>query len=643
MAPRPQISQMARVPMNNWSWHRSSAPRAPHRALQRKHILAILPAIILLALMHASAFAAPQNSIAIHGTAKYAAGVTAFPYVNPEAPKGGRINIGVVGTYNSLNPLIYKGDSASGVREYVYESLMTRSGDEPFSLYGLIAESIDVPDDRASATFVLRPEARFSDGAPITADDVLFSHTLLKEHGWNFMRTTYSRVRNVVKVGERGIRFEFDADGDRELAMLMGLMPILPKKLTNPATFEQTSLAIPVGSGPYLVSNVDAGRSLVYMRNPNWWGKDLPIMRGRFNFDEIHVEYFRANTGLFEAFKAGEIDVIVEDDSARWARGYEFPAVTDGRIAKREFTTRMPAGMSALVFNTRQRLFSDRRVREALILVFDAEWINPGLYGNLYKRTQSFFERSELSSAGVAADAEEQRLLQPFPGAVKPAIADGSYKLPQSPGTGNNRTNQTAALKLLREAGYQLRGQRLVDVKTGIPVTFEVLITSQRQARLLLSYSRALDLIGIKMTIREVDDAQYETRLKSNEFDMVQTFWSASLSPGNEQWNRWGSASADVAGARNYAGVKSDTVDAMITAIVAATDAGQFRSAVRAFDRVLRSGDYVIPLFYSPKIWVAHWTRLKAPHVAPNSGFDLETWWSAKAEQSKAEQGKAEQ
>ncbi len=606
--------------------HLCIASRSLFRAIGR------LLTIMLVLLPAADANAVPKSSIAIHGDAKYAAGLTAFPYVNPDAPKGGRLNIGVVGTYNSLNPLIYKGDSASGVREYVYESLMTRASDEPFSLYGLIAESIDVPDDRASATFVLRSEARFSDGSPITTDDVLFSHALLKEHGWNFMRTTYSRVRNVAKVGERGIRFEFEAGGDRELAMLIGLMPIVPRAGTNPDTFEQTSLAIPVGSGPYVVGNVDAGRSLTYTRNRNWWAKDLPVMRGRFNFDEIRVEYFRANTGLFEAFKAGEIDAMPEDDSARWARGYDFPAVADGRIVKREFTTRLPAGMSALVFNTRRPLFADRRVREALILVFDAEWINPGLYGNLYKRTQSFFERSALSSAGVPMDEEERRLLQPFPDAVKPAIADGTYVLPRSPGTGNNRANQTAALTLLREAGYQLRGQRLVDAKSDAPFTFEVLITSQRQARLLLSYSRALDLIGIKMTIREVDDAQYETRLKSNEFDMVQTFWSASLSPGNEQWNRWGSAAADVAGARNYAGVKSAAVDAMITAIVAASDAGQFRSAVRAYDRVLRSGDYVIPLFYPPKIWVAHWAHLKSPAVTPNSGFDLETWWSAKVE-----------
>lgn len=566
----------------------------------------------------------------MHGEPKYASGISVLPYVNPDAPKGGRLSVGVVGTFNSLNPLIYKGDSASGVREYVYESLMVRSSDEPFSLYGLIAESIDVPDDRSSVTFQLRPEARFSDGTPITPDDVLFSHALLREHGWHFMRTSYARVRSATKTGARGVRFEFEAGADRELALIMGLMPIIPKSRTNPDTFEQTTLTPPVGSGPYVISRVEGGRSIVYKRNPSWWAKDLPVMRGRFNFDEIRVEYFRAGASQFEAFKAGEIDVFTEEDSSRWARGYDFPAVADGRVVKAELPTRLPAGMSALVFNTRRPLFQDQRVRQALILAFDAEWIDAALFGNLYKRTQSFFERSDLSSAGVPTDQEERRLLAAFPDAVKPAIADGSYRLPESPGTGNNRTNQTAALTLLRSAGFVLKNHRLVNAATGAPFAFEVLINSQRQARLLLAYARALDLIGISMSIREVDDAQYEQRLKSNEFDMVQAFWSASLSPGNEQWNRWGSASADIVGARNYAGVRSAAVDAMIGAMVGAREAAPFRSAVRAFDRVLRSGDYVIPLFYAPKLWVAHWAYLKSPTTGPNSGFDLDSWWTEK-------------
>jgi peptide/nickel transport system substrate-binding protein len=276
-------------------------------------------------------------------------------------------------------------------------------------------------------------------------------------------------------------------------------------------------------------------------------------------------------------------------------------------------------------------LFQDKRVRAALIQVFDAEWVNSALYAGLYQRSQSFFERSDLSSVGVPMDAEERRLLAPFPDSVTPAIADGSAALPKTVGTGANRANLVVALKLLREAGYELRGTQLVEAKSATPVTFEALITSQRQARLLLNYARSLDTIGIKLTIREVDSAQYEARLKSNDFDMVQAYWGASLSPGNEQWNRWGAASADKEGQRNYAGVKSAAVDAMITAMLEARDAGSFRSAVRAFDRVLRSGDYVIPLFHPPKVWVAHWARIQGPDVPPNSGFDLDSWWALDA------------
>ena len=574
------------------------------------------------------AAAAPQATIAMIGVSRHAAGPATFLHVRPDAPKGGRVAVGVLGTFNSLNPLIYKGDSASGIREYVFESLMVRGGDEPFTLHGLIAESIDVPDDRSSATFVIRPEARFSNGALITADDVLFSHDLLKTRGWPFMRSTYGQVTAAVRLGERQVRFEFGSGGNREIALLMGLMPILPKAATNPDTFEQTTLTPPIGSGPYTVARVDAGRLLIYRKNPDWWARDLPVMRGRFNFDEIKTEYFRADSSLFEAFKAGQLDVLVENDPGRWSNGYEFPAARDGRVIRSEVATALPSGMSGFVFNTRKPFFKDARVRAALIKVFDAEWINKALYANLYNRTQSYFDRSELSSAGRPLDDEERRLLAAFPAAVRPDIAEGTAVLPKTDGTGASRADQIAAIKMLRDAGYHLNGTQLVESATGTLVKFEALISSSRQARLLLNYKRALEAIGITLSIREVDSAQYELRLKTYDFDMVQAYWSASLSPGNEQWNRWGSASADTEGQRNYAGVKNPAADAMIEAMVRARGAEAFRSAVRAYDRVLRSGDYVIPLFHPPKVWVAHWARIKGPDVPPNSGFDLDTWWA---------------
>jgi peptide/nickel transport system substrate-binding protein len=596
-----------RVTANRTNHDKAIFMSSPARYLWPFSVVAGL--VIQLTATHA----APQSSIAMHGVSRHASGPPAFAHVRPDAPKGGRVAIGVLGTYNSLNPLIYKGDSASGIREYVYESLLARGSDEPFTLHGLIAETIDVPDDRSTATFVIRPEARFSNGTPIT------------------MRATYSQVTAAVKLGERQVRFEFGpvtaTGGNRELPLLMGLMPILSKAATDPDTFEQTSMTPPIGSGPYLVARADAGRTLIYRKNPDWWARDLPIMRGRFNFDEIRNDYFRDSSSLFEAFKSGQLDVLAEEDPTRWATGYAFPAVAEGRIAKAEFITALPSGMSGFVFNTRRPLFKDARVRAALIKVFDAEWVNTALYAGLYRRTQSYFDRSELSSAGRPMDDEERRLLAPFPDAVTPAIADGTATLPKTSGTGANRDNQISALKLLREAGYQLQNGKLVDA-TGTPVKFEVLITSQRQARLLLNYVRALEALGITLAIREVDSAQYESRLKSYDFDMTQTYWNASLSPGNEQWNRWGRTSADTEGQRNYAGAKSAAIDAMIEAMVRARDANTFRSAVRAFDRLLRSGDYVIPLFHPPKVWIAHWTRIKGPDTSPNSGFDLDTWWA---------------
>jgi peptide/nickel transport system substrate-binding protein len=582
----------------------------------------------------AQVVAEPRNGIAMHGEPKHAANITALPYLNPQAAKGGRITLGIQGTFDSLNPLSYKGDIAAGVRGYVYESLLVRADDEPFSLYGLIAESIEVPDDRSALAVTLRPQARFADGQPITADDVLFSYKLLMEKGWPNQRAFYRKIAVAEKLGPLKVRFAFkpEPDGsiDREMPLILGLMAILPAHKVIPETFEQTTLEPPLGSGPYTVARVEAGRSLMFKRNPDWWARDLPMMRGRYNFDEVKYDYFRDASVLFEAFKAGEIDSFRDDDPGRWATGYRIPAVDEGRILKREFVTRLPAGMSALVFNTRREPFKDIRVRQALTLLFDFEWINRNLFGGLYKRTQSFFERSALSSFGTPADVRELTLLKPFPGMVQADILDGSFKLPTTDGSGNARANQLAAVKLLGDAGYRLDGKRMVHAVTRKPLAFEVLANTRAQERLLLTFARAIEPLGIAMTLRLVDSSQYEARLKDSAFDMIQTAWPSSLSPGNEQTGRWGSSSADVAGTRNAAGVKSPAVDAMIQAVLAARGAEDFTSAVRALDRVLRSGHYVLPLYHLPTVWVAHKASIKGPDVLPNSGYDLDSWWQVR-------------
>jgi peptide/nickel transport system substrate-binding protein len=539
--------------------------------------------------------------------------------------------LGAFGSFDSLNPLIIKGVAANGIRDFTIESLMARGLDEPFTLYGLVAETVEVPEDRSSITFHLNPKAHFSDGKPITADDVLFSLELLKEKGRPNHRTYFAKVAKAERVSERSVRFTFDAAGDREIPLILGLMPVLPKHAINPSTYESTTLELPVGSGPYRVGKIDAGRSITFVRDENYWGRDLPVNRGRFNFDEIRFDYFREGSVMFDAFKSGQIDLWPEDDPRRWANGYDFPAMRDGRAVKREFDIGLPSGMTALVFNTRRQVFADPRVREALIYLFDFEWINRTLYAGLYSRTQSYFERSILASSGRPADARERQILAPFPHAVKPPVMEGTYRFPSTDGSGRSRENQEKAFRLLQEAGYELKGGRLVEAKSGRQLEFEILGASTSQEGLLLSFARDVERLGIKVKLRVVDGAQYQQRLTDYDYDMIQNTWSSSLSPGNEQLFRWSAASAKTPGTYNFAGVENSAADAMIQAMLGAKSEADFNSAVRALDRVLLSGDYVIPLFFIPKQWVAYWTRLQHPETTPLFGYNVDSWWSAGA------------
>lgn len=600
--------------------------------------VALTLALALAAFPLGATPAGPTHAIAMHGSPREAPGFAHFGYVNPAAPKGGRVTLGYPGNFDSLNPLIVKGVPAHGIRDYVIESLLARSADEPFALYGLLAERIEVPDDRSAITFHLDPRARFSDGKPVTVDDVLFSFEVLRERGRPNYRTYYKKVSSAERLSERTVRFGFSpeveptaaggATFDREMPLIMGLMPVLPKHAMTPESFEQTTLEAFVASGPYTIARVEAGRSVVYQLNPDYWGRDLPVNRGRFNFAEIRVEYFREAATLFEAFKRGEIDLRLEEDPARWAEGYRFPAVESGRVLKREFDLATPAGMTAMAFNVRRPMFADARVRQAMILLFDFEFANRSLYHGLFKRTESYFERSELSSVGRAADAEEQRLLAPFGNAIKPDVLEGRFRQPTSDGSGQNRDNWRQAFALLRAAGYEQKGTRLIHAASGQHLAFEILATSSAQERLLLNFTSGLERLGIAARVRLVDSAQYQVRLSSYDFDMIQTTWPSSLSPGNEQLFRWSSKAATTPGTYNFVGVESPAVDAMISAMLQARTPEAFVPAVRALDRVLISGDFVIPLFHVPKQWVAHWRHLKGPERTPISGFALDAWWS---------------
>ena len=620
------IAPIAFQPMLPLSPCRNAESIYSHAHSPLKALISSLVLSLLLPLS-GSAWARPQAGIAMQGKPQEPAGFEHFPYVNPLAPKGGRVVFGVQGSFDSLNPLIVKGAPADGVREYIYESLLARAADEPFTLYGLIAESVETPADRSFVEFTLNPQAKFSDGTPITADDVIFSHVLLRDHGRPNHRSYYKKVVKVEKTGERKVRFTFDASGDREMPLIIGLMPILPHRLIDPEQFEKTSFVPPVGSGPYVVDKIDPGKSISFKRDPNYWGRDLPVNRGLYNFDEIRFDYYRDAGTLFEAFKSGLVLLRNEEDPTRWSEAYDFPAVRDGRVLKEELPVETPACMSALAFNTRRPLFADPRVREALIRLFDFEWMNRTLYHSLYARTESYFARSELSSHGRAADQSERALLAPFPDAVMPKIMDGSFAFPVSDGSGENREGRQDALQLLQAAGYRLSGGKLVNTATGEPFVFEILAATRSQDRLLLTYARALKQVGIEAKIRQVDSAQYQRRKQTYDFDMIQYYWPVSLSPGNEQSFRWGSEAAVTEGSFNYAGVKSPAVDAMIEALLQAEDREGFVSATRALDRVLLSGDYVIPLFHLPRQWVAHWNDLKRPETTPLYGYQIDTWW----------------
>jgi len=568
-----------------------------------------------------------RHAIAMHGAPALPEGFTRLPYADPAAPKGGRLVQGVLGTFDSLNPLIVKGIAPPSIRGYVIESLMARGYDEPFTLYGLIARAIETDAQRSYVIFHLDPAAKFSDGKPVTAEDVIFSWQLLRDKGRPNHRTYYAKVAKAEALGEQAVRFDLSGSDDRELALILGLMPVLAKHAVKPETFEETSFQAPLGTGPYVVGEVDPGKSITLKRNPDYWGRDLAINRGLWNFDEVRFDYYREANSHLEAFKRGLYDLRNEHDPGRWQTAYDFPAVRDGRVLKEALPTGVPKNSSYFVFNTRRAVFSDIRVREAISLLFDFEWINHGYFFDLYKRSASYFDGSELSSHGRPADQREKALLAPFAEAVRADVLDGTWSPPVSDGSGRDRVTLKRALDLFAAAGYELRGTELVERKNGRPLTFEILVTARDEERLALLFSQSLKRAGIAARVRVVDAVQYEGRRLTYDFDMIQNRWDQSLSPGNEQAFYWGSAAADQPGTRNYMGVKSPAVDAMIAALLKVEDRGDFVAAVRALDRVLISGFYVIPLFYLPAQWVARWTTVARPATTSLYGYLPETWW----------------
>lgn len=576
------------------------------------------------------------HAIAMHGTPRYPAGFTAFAYANPQAPKGGRMTLAVVnpGGFDSFNPFIPKGIPAAGIGQ-LYDTLMEESRDEPFTEYGLLAEKVEYPADRSWITFHLRPQARFHDGKPVTADDVVWTFNTLREKGAPFYRFYYRDVAKVEALDARRVKFTFANSANRELALIVGQLPVLPRHWYAKRDFGAANLELPLGSGPYRVKAVEAGRSVTWQRVADWWGRDLPQNRGRYNVDEIRYDYYRDDTVALEALKAGAYDLRIESSARNWATKYDVPAVRGGQLLQKTFAHSRPAGMQGFVFNTRREVFRDRRVRQAINYAFDFEWTNRQLMHNVYTRTTSYFANSGLASTGLPS-AAELALLEPFRRQLPAALFTQPFSLPRTDGSGNNRANLREATRLLAEAGWTVKDGKLVNAQ-GRPLAFEILLDNPLFEPHTQAFVQNLQRLGIQATLRTLPDTQqYTNRLRQFDFDMIVEGIGQSDSPGNEQRDFWTSAAAKLPDSRNYAGISDPAVDALVDRIIAARTREELVTATRALDRVLLAGWYVVPHWHYRYDRIAHWDRFGYPAQAPSKGMatSIDYWWvdAAKAQ-----------
>jgi microcin C transport system substrate-binding protein len=573
-----------------------------------------------------SAASRPVNgpAISMYGDLRYPPGFKHFQYTNPDAPKGGDVKMAAFGTFDTLNPFTLKGVAAAGLGE-TFDSLMVGASDEPFSYYGLVAETIETPADRSWVIFTLRPQARFHDGSAMTADDVIWTFETLKTKGQPFFRSYYASVAKVEKLGERKVKFSFAPGDNRELPLILGQLPVLSKASWSKRDFEKTTLEPPLGSGAYKIDSFEAGRSITYRRVKDYWAAKLPVKVGTDNFETIRYDYYRDFNVAIEAFKAGQYDLRLENVAKNWATAYTGPAVAAGMIKKEEIKNEIPTGMQGFVFNTRRPVFQDVRVRRALGYVWDFEWTNKNLFYGAYTRTKSYFSNSELASSGLPG-ADELAALEPFRGKVPEDVFTKEYQPPVTDGSGNIREGAREALRLLGDAGWTVKGGKLVGAK-GEPLAFEILIDEPTWERIVLPFVKNLERLGVAARVRTVDAAQYQKRLDDYDFDMIVAVWRQSLSPGNEQRDFWGSAAATTPGTRNLAGIRDPSVDKLIELLIQAPDRKALVTRTRALDRVLLWGFYVIPHFHLQAFRVAYWDRFARPTVAPKYTFGFDTWW----------------
>ena len=592
-----------------------------------KTLLTAITVFILLIAQNLLAKTNISHAIAMHGEPKYDQNFISVEYVSNNAEKGGNIVRSAIGTYDTFNPFTLKGTSAAGIG-LLYESLTVGSSDEAFTEYGLLAKSIEWPDDRSWVTFTLRDEAKWHDGKKITSDDVVWTFNTLMEKGHPFYKYYYGDVSEVIKITENKVKFEFSTNTNKELVLIVGQLPVLPKHYWENKDFEETTLDVPIGSGPYKVKSFDAGRSITYELDMDYWGFEnniVPIKVGKDNMGSIRYDYYKDRGVEREAFKSGEIDFFSENTSKEWATGYDIDAVTEGLIKKELIPHENPQGMQAFAFNTRKDIFADKRVRKALSFAFDFEWTNKNLFYGAYKRTDSFFENSELASSGLPSQAE-LAYLNPYIDQLPKEIFNEEYSNPKTDGSGFIRNELQEATKLLQEAGWKLRDGKLEN-SNGEPFEFEILLVSPAFERIVLPFIDNLEKLGINASLRTIDSSQYQKRVESFDFDMVVFTFSQSLSPGNEQRNFWSSGAADTNGSRNIIGIKNNVIDLLIENLINAKDREDLITISRALDRVLLWNYYVIPQWHISAYRVLYWDMFDQPKQKPKYSLGFDTWW----------------
>ena len=568
------------------------------------------------------------HGMAMHGDLKYPAGFAHFDYVNPAAARGGAVKLAIASTsFDTFNGFTIKGVPAAGLGN-THDTLMVSSADEPFSEYGLVAETITVPADRSWVSFRIRPSARFHDGKAMTPEDVIWTFDTLRTKGAPLFRAYYASVDRAEKVDDRTVKFIFKQGENRELPLIVGQLPVLPKHYWEGKDFEKTTLDPPLGSGPYKIVSFEAGRSVTYQRVADYWAKDLPTNVGRDNYETIRYDYYRDDTVALEAFKAGEFDFRAENSAKYWATGYDTPAVQRGELIKREIANDRPAGMQGYVYNIRRPLFQDPLVRQALAYALDFEWSNKTLFYGQYRRTRSYFENSELAATGLPGPAELE-ILNPYRGRIPEQLFTEEYQPPRSDGEAGFRDNLRKASELLAQAGWKVdkSTRKLTHAKTGQVFSFEILLSMPLFERITLPFAKNLERLGIEARVRTVDTSQYQEKVDSLDFDMIVNTFLESLSPGNEQREYWGSKNANLRRTQNVIGIQDPVIDEVIEKLIASPDRATLVARTRALDRLLQWGFYVIPQWHVPYDRVAYWDKFGQPAVTPTQGFQFDTWW----------------